>query len=196
MNRKLYILFLIVACALSQVRAQSPPLRQCIGGKAQFAVSGDPASTFEYSVNGGVFLSTERPDSLVVQWGMQEGLFRIGVRETAKFSKEAQEKLRELGLDPTGHSCPGDWIYMLVDLKGVRFAPEQTVYTIGSSETIQITIDSKVYRTIRWADPDAVTPCPDGQPGIFHFTKPGTFQVFLEDTHGCKHEGVFQVIQR
>ena len=176
MNRKLYILSLIVLCAFSQVRAQSPPLQQCIGGKSIFAVSGDPLSTFRFSITdmlgvpgGGKVLDSTNRDSIVVQWGTAEGLFMIGVQEIAY------------------GGCEGEWVFMTVDLRGSPFKFNEPQRTILPGEVINIPVDNRLYKNIRWSDPDVKTQ------GI---TKPGTYQLWVEDMYGCRHTDTVTVVTR
>jgi hypothetical protein len=133
-------------------------------------IGGDLA-TFRYSITdtngvpgGGVFLDTSRPDSLVVEWGMTEGLYRVGVQEIAY------------------GGCEGEWTYLVVDLKGTRFIPDASYRIVGGNPA-QIPISPNLWKNVRWT-PNTVTN--SGQ-GIYLINQVGTYQVTMEDTHGCRH---------
>ncbi len=180
MQRRLYILVWMIACIFGfslkiQAQPQSRPLVQCIGSKAIFAVGGDSLSTFRYSITGGEFLDTSKHDSLVVKWDLEEGLHRIGVQEIAY------------------GGCEGEWVYMYVDLVGERFIPGQTSHVICADEEIEIKVDPQLFKIIRWSDEEAVVDKTDTPRGVYHITKPGTFNIYLEDVHGCKHTETFEV---
>ncbi|MDR2906760.1 MAG: hypothetical protein LBU91_02070, partial [Bacteroidales bacterium] len=63
--------------------AQAPPVQVCADGKSIFAISGDTLSSFRFSITGGVLLDTINRDSIVVQWGLQSDVHRLGVQEIA-----------------------------------------------------------------------------------------------------------------
>ena len=187
MNRKLYILFLIVACVFGKAQAQSPPLQQCTGGRSIFAVSGDPLSTFRFSITdmlgvpgGGVVLDSTKRDSIVVQWGTTEGLFKIGVQEIIHRQIELE------GMVFTG-KCEGNWVYMIVDLRGKPFRFEEPIMSIGPGERIDIPINNRLYKNIQWSDPNIPTQ------GI---TSPGIYQLRVEDMYGCRHTDTITVINK
>jgi hypothetical protein len=155
---------------IPKAHAQSPPLRQCIGGKAQFAVGGDEASTFRFEVTGGGrILDSINRDSIVVQWGMRPGLHRIGVQEIS------------LG------DCEGEWIYMDVDLVGNVFKLEDREIREGEVIEVQY-FDPKLFKIVRWLD--------DEVEASRQITKPGTYEVFVQDMHGCTHIDRVRVIQQ
>ena len=161
---------MFVACLfgiLPKASAQSPPLQQCIGGKSLFGVTGDTLSTFRYSITGGVFLDNSRADSILVQWGMERGLYRLGVQEVAY------------------GGCEGEWIYLNIELKGWRFQFEQPQIGLAPGGTLHIPIDTKMYKNIRWSDPDVATQ------GI---TRPGEYQIWVEDMYGCRFTDTIRVV--
>jgi hypothetical protein len=138
-----------------------------LGGKSLFAVSGDTLSSFRYSIEGGVFLDTTKRDSLVVQWGMQEGLYRIGMQEIA------------FG------GCEGNWVYMNVKLSGMPFRFENAQRTLCPGDTLHLPrIDPNLYKKIRWSDSKAV------ERGI---VQPGNYQLWVEDLYGCKYTDTLKV---
>jgi len=138
--------------------AQSPPLLQFVGNKAVFAVSGDSLSTFNYSIEGGVFLDTTKHDSLVVQWGMIPGYYQIGVQEV------------------NNGGCEGEWVYILIRLEEMPEIFEITEFTLCPGDTLQLpTIDQNKFKNIRWSDAKAV------ERGI---VQPGQYQVWVDDIFG------------
>ncbi len=148
----------------SHVRAQGPPPRQCVGGKAVFAVSGDSASTFRYSITGGVFLDTTRNDSLVVQWNMEGGLQTIGVQE----------------VNIAG--CEGDWVFMHVDVRGTPFVltDEQRSVCTGTAFP---DINPKLFKSVKGLP----------ETGTKTFTQPGEYKLVVEDMFGCKFKETIKV---
>jgi hypothetical protein len=119
---------------------------------------------------GGRFVDSTRYDSLVVEWGMTEGLYLIGVQEVAY------------------GGCEGEWTYMMVDLKGTQFVPESS-YRLTGGELL-VPINPNLWKNVRWT-PNTVT---NGQPpGTFKISQVGTYQVTMEDMHGCKHSETITV---
>ncbi len=147
-------------------RAQSP-LRQCVGGKSLFAVSGDTLSTFRYSITGGEFLTTAKPDSVVVKWGLHKGQYKVGVQEIANAG------------------CEGGWVYQDVELVGTPFYFPKNVRRICPGDTMYIPIDRRLYTTHRWSDPRVDTR------GI---VEPGGYRIWVEDTNGCKFTDSITVV--
>lgn len=164
-----YILSVIIACAFGTVKtyAESPPLQQCAGGRSIFAVTGDSASTFRYSITGGVFLDTTRNDSIVVEWDRTHGLCTIGVQEISLAG------------------CKGEWTYIEVDLKGTPFNFDNKEMSICPGESLQFDIDMKLYKNIKWSDPDVANR------GI---TSPGNYQIWLECMDGCRYTDTVKVV--
>ncbi|MCL2027941.1 MAG: hypothetical protein FWG79_05575 [Bacteroidales bacterium] len=168
-------------------------MRQCIGSKAVFAVSGNPYSTYNYSITdlygnpkGGQFLNTDRLDSIVVEWGLDAGLLRIGVQEITGVPPEIAALM---GIPVEG--CEGEWVYIMVDLGGVRFIPESTSHNLVHGESVEIKFDTRLFKRITWDDPSVVT---NGTDGIYHIVNSGTHTVVVEDMYGCTHTEVFEVI--
>jgi hypothetical protein len=143
------------------------PLRQCVGGKAQFAISGDSLSTFRYSITGGTLLSAAKPDSVVVQWGMQRGAYRLGVQEISY------------------GGCEGAWVYEDVELVGTSFYFQKAKRRICEGDTMHIPVDSKLYKNVRWSDPEVATR------GI---VQPGGYRIWVEDMNGCKSTDSLTVV--
>jgi len=179
--KKLNILLITLVLAIGFVpnmqARTSPPIQACVEGKSVFAVSGKPGSAFRFDVEGGKIVDSTRLDSIVVQWGSQQGLFRIGVQEIPMLGMLKEE----WGSDfPTNveisPECQGQWTYIEVDLRGRPFRFEQPEMTINTGEVVNIPISQRLYKNIRWSDPTIATQ------GI---TAPGTHQVWVEDMHGC-----------
>lgn len=146
-----------------------PPLRQCIGGKALFAVSGDTLSTFRYSVTGGVLLAAAKPDSVVVRWGMKRGAYRVGVQEVS------------LG------GCEGAWVYEEVELVGTSFYFQKTRRRISAGDTLHLPVDGRLYKKVRWSDPEVA------MRGI---VQPGGYRIWVEDMNGCKFTDSLTVVSQ
>ena len=192
---KLYILLITTVCVLStQAQATSPPIQACVGGKSVFAVSGEPGASFRFEVTGGEIVDSTRLDSIVVQWGMEQGLFRIATQEQVSTAVLEWMK-KELGvshieIDP---ECQGPWVYVDVDLRGRPFRFDQTDMTIGTGEVINFPmINSVLYKTVRWYK-DGL---PDPTVTTNGITVPGNYRIWVEDMHGCIHTDTVTVSLR
>lgn len=171
MRNRVYILLLTVACFFgverSEIRAQSPPLQQCVGGKAIFAVSGDLASTFRYSISGGgKLIDTSNIDSIVVQWGLEDGIQQIGVQE----------------VNTAG--CVGEWIFFTVDLRGTPFVLNEEQRYLQAGKPLELPIDKMLYKSIR-----SIPEINEQDP------LPGVYKIVAEDRFGCKFTNTIHVIQ-
>ncbi len=167
----LYILLLSIAFALSgahTLRAQQA-IKQCVNGKAQFAVSGDTLSSFRYSVTGGTLLSVARSDSVVVKWGLRRGSYRLGVQETS------------------AAGCDGPWVYQEVKLVGIPFYFPKDQRRICPGDTMFLPIDGRLYQShkTRWSDPEVAAR------GI---VAPGGYRVWVEDVYGCRYTDSITVV--
>ena len=155
---------------------QIPPMPQCRGGLSQFAVTGDTLLNFnfEFVDNEGlgriggeiVYFNKEKLDSVVVLWGMETGLFSLGVQEIFG-------------------TCESEMVYIPVEVRGNPFHFEESTLTIGTGETIQINVDPLLYKNVRWSDPNVATQ------GI---TLPGEYQIWVEDMHGCRYTDTITII--
>ena len=175
MQRKLYILLVVVTCffgSIPKAFAQSPPVRQLIGGKAVFAVDGDKffdnlpklidippeaKPTFRYSITGGVFLDTTRHDSLVVEWGLVQGMYQICAQEIA------------------WGGCEGEWTCIDIELLKMSIL-ENAEMTLCPGDTLRLpTVNPDLFKNVRWSDAKAV------ERGI---VQPGEYQVWAENEDG------------
>lgn len=195
---KLYILLITTVCVLStQAQATSPPIQACVGGKSVFAVSGEPGASFRFEVTGGQIIDSTRLDSIVVQWGPDQGLFRIGVKDARQSDwldtvKALFGPEHTIDIDP---ECLSQWTYIDIDLRGrpFRFADlgigEEV--DIGAGEVLNIPINTRLHRNIRWNK--------DGLPDSTvtnSITVPGNYQIWVEDMHGCTHTDTITVSLR
>ncbi|MCL2414286.1 MAG: hypothetical protein FWC94_03430 [Bacteroidales bacterium] len=173
---------LVLALGLvPKLQAQtSPPIQVCAEGKSVFAVSGMPDSEFRFKVEGGKVVDSTRLDSIVVQWGQEQGLFRIGVQEIPML-----KMLREKWGDDFPASveisseCQGEWTYIYVDVRGRPFLFTQSDVQANSGDNLDqiYPVSLRLYKNTRWFDPDGIE--------TQNFTRPGTYQIWVEDMHGC-----------
>ena len=165
---------------IPKVQAQSsPPIQACVGGRSVFAVSGDPGSSFRFEVEGGEVICSARNDSIVVQWGTQQGLARFSVQEipTATINWIKDEMgLAHIEIPP---ECKGDTLHIYVDLRGRPFSfGKDNIDVIANADPNDVLpISRRLYNSIRWFDED--------NNAITHFERPGLFKVRVEDMHGC-----------
>jgi len=163
---------------IPKVQAQaSPPIQACVGGRSVFAVSGDTASSFRFEVIGGEVICSERYDSIVVQWGLQQGLARFSVQEIPAVDWiKAEMGLAHIEIPP---ECKGEWQTILVDLRGRQFSfGKDNIDVIANADPNDVfPISRRLYNSIRWFDEDGNA--------ITHFNHPGLFKVRVEDMHGC-----------
>jgi len=181
LHRKFYISLLLAVSSLwviPKVQAQSsPPIQACIGGRSVFAVSGDTASSFRFFVRGGEVICSERNDSIVVQWGMQQGLARFSVQEIPAVDWiKAEMGLAYIEIPP---ECKSDTLHIYVDLRGRQFSFGKPSIAVspGVNPNDVLPISRRLYNSIRWFDEDGNA--------IERFEHPGLFKVRVEDMHGC-----------
>jgi len=126
---------------------------------------------------GGTIIDSTRLDSIVVQWGVQQGLARFYVQEvpTLDWIKA------EIGLayidDPP--ECKGRWVPIYVDLRGrpFSFGKPSIDVSLGADPNEVLPISRRLYNSVRWFDEDGYA--------IERFDRPGLFKVRVEDMHGC-----------
>ena len=165
---------------IPKVQAQdSPPIQACVGGRSVFALSGNPGSSFNIEVEGGVVICDERYDSIVVEWRTTQGLARFFVQEVPTLDWIKAEIGSAYIDDPP--ECKGKWRHIYVDLRGRPFSfaqPSIDVFPGASPDDVPLTtISRRLYNAIRWFDEDGNA--------ITHFNHSGLFKVEVEDMHGC-----------
>jgi len=154
-------------------------------------VSGEPGASFRFEVTGGKIVDNTRLDSIVVQWGMEQGLFRIGVKDARQSDWiEAVKELLELDHIDIDPECKSPWTFIDVDLRGrpFRFTEPNVTLDIGEA----ISINQRLYKNIRWYK-DGL---PDSTVTTNGITVPGNYRIWVEDMHGCIHTDTVTVSLR
>jgi len=156
-------------------------------------VSGEPGASFRFEVTGGKIVDDTRLDSIVVQWGMEQGLFKIAAQEQVSTAvldwMKAEMGVSHIEIDP---ECQGQWVHIDVDLRGRPFRFEQADMDIGAGEPLNIPINTALYKNIRWYK-DGL---PDPTVTTNGITVPGNYQIWVEDMHGCTHTDTITVSLR
>jgi hypothetical protein len=142
-------------------------------------------------VTGGEIIDDTRLDSIVVQWGMEQGLFRIAVKDARQSDWiESVKELFELDNIEIDPECKSQWAYIDVDLRGrpFRFPEPNVMLNVGEA----IPINQRLYKNIRWYKDGLPQPTVTTN-GI---TVQGNYRIWVEDMHGCTHTDTITVSLR
>jgi len=187
--KKLYISLIAVAFAFAAEARTGPPIQACVGGQSVFAVTGGPNSTlrFEITDGNGVVIDSRNNDSIVVQWGMQQGLMQLSVHETFDEWSDWVRREMGIGLFDIPRECQGDTVSIWVDLRGRPFHFEQSSIAVssGANPNDVIEISHRLYKNVTWFDSDGNE--------IQRFNRPGIFKVRVEDMHGCTFTDTIEI---
>jgi gliding motility-associated-like protein len=166
---KIYILIILaVAAFVSPVFSQADET-VCIGAKVMYKAAGWKNSRYDYLVpDQGGQLVQEYLDSIVVQWGKEKGLFRLGVRETS-----------EMG-------CVGDWAYLNVQLVGENAQFSQDIYTVCEGDSVEVIFDKSDFQAYEWVDKNIKSNM---------FARPGTYELRTIDKNGCRLSSYVSIVQ-
>ena len=144
----------------------------CIGTKAMYKANGLQGSTYNYKLEqpyaGTIF--REYPDTIVVEWGSNKGVFQLGVQEISQYG------------------CEGNWAYMNVEIVGDYAQFTQPIYSLCGGEGVMVEFNKSPFQAYEWVDPTVARN--DG-----YITKPGRYELKTFDHNGCLLSSFIEVVQ-
>ena len=163
-------LLIALACPLS-VEAADIRTQVCMGARVLYAANGWDGSTYEFTLDppeAGTLIRTHN-DSIIVEWGMTRGIYRLGVRETSF------------------RGCVGDWAYLEVQVTGDVAEFEHLTYNICGDSAVYVNFNKANFIAWEWVDRTI--------PENGRITRPGRYELRTIDQNSCLLSSYVDVIQ-